>query len=145
MTTSWFPIFAVTSGLLGFMAGRRLHRRTPRVKSWDQLTEDQQRRIEAEAWSMSRVQELESACEGGDYLASELMRAWEIEYEKFLDLDQHPWSAENEAQWEACCQRNADYARAWDILKRLRRQTHADHARERDYATWLYKQNDFVP
>ncbi len=145
MTTSWFPIFAVASGLLGLMAGRRLQRRAPRVTTWDQLTEDQQRRIEAEAWSMFRVQELASACEGGDYLASELIRAWELEYEKFLDLDQRPWSAENEAQWEAAYQRNVDYGRAWDILKRLGEQTQADYTRERDYARWLYQQNDFVP
>ena len=27
MTTSWFPIFAVATGLLGFLAGRRLRPR----------------------------------------------------------------------------------------------------------------------
>jgi hypothetical protein len=143
MTTSWFPI-AAASGLAGFLAGRWLRR--PRVKTWDQLTDDQQRRIEAEAWSMSRVAELESACEGGDYLAGEMLRAWELEYQKFVELDQQPWSETIEAPWLAANQRNADYARAWDILERLRRQTRADHERERDYATWLYKQNDsFLP
>ena len=72
---------------------------------------------------MSRVQKLQSACEGGDYLAGELLRAWELEYQKFVELDQQPWSEAIEAPWLAANQRNADYARAWDILERLRRQT----------------------